>query len=243
MKLYELAYCCRLYGHLTGYDRHLSQLHQRVGSGLDPLIPAHRTALFQWLNGWGCRQFAREHHATTASDSLVQWAASWLDRLPASPEQLTNLSAARLERCAEAYDALRVLSASRRTLNSGRVSVVTYGPTGTAKTLFALRPNVFPPWDDPIRILLGFGKDGASFQRYLTEVASTLRELAAEAGIPVTALPELVQRPNSSPPKLVDEYNWVVRTKRCPPPTPEEVLRWADWAAGAGKRQQPQPGG
>ena len=61
MKLYELAYCCRLYGHLTGYDRHLSQLHQRVGSGLDPLIPAHRTALFQWLNGWGCRQFAREH--------------------------------------------------------------------------------------------------------------------------------------------------------------------------------------
>jgi hypothetical protein len=84
--------------------------------------------------------------------------------------------------------------------------------------------------------------DGASFQRYLTEVARTLRELAAEAGIPVTALPELVQRPNSSPPKLVDEYNWVVRTKRCPPPTPEEVLRWADWArpaqAGASNRNQ-----
>jgi hypothetical protein len=236
MKLYELAYCCRLYEHLTGYDRHLSQLHQRVESGLDPLIPAHRTALFQWLNGWGCRQFAREHHATTASDSLVQWAASWLERLPASPEQLTDLSAARLELCAGAYDALRVLPASRRTLSSGRVSVVTYGPTGTAKTLFALRPNVFPPWDDPIRILLGFGKDGASFQRYLTKVASTLRELAAEAGIPVTALPELVQRPNSSPPKLVDEYNWVVRTKRCPPPTPEEVLRWADWARPAQAR-------
>jgi hypothetical protein len=91
--------------------------------------------------------------------------------------------------CAGAYDALRVLPASRRTLNNGKVAVVTYRPTGTAKTLFALRPNVFPPWDDPIRIRLGFGIDGASFQRYLTEVASTLRALAAEAGVPVAGPP------------------------------------------------------
>jgi hypothetical protein len=117
MKLYELAYCCRLYGQLTGYDRHLSQLHQRVGSGLDPSNPAHRTALFQWLNGWGCRQFARQHHATTASDSLVRWADAWLGRLPAWPVQLTDLSVPELELCAGAYDALRVLPASRRTLN------------------------------------------------------------------------------------------------------------------------------
>jgi hypothetical protein len=195
MKLYELAYCCRLYGQLTGYDRHLSQLHQRVGSGLDPSNPAHRTALFQWLNGWGCRQFARQHHATTASDSLVRWADAWLGRLPAWPVQLTDLSVPELELCAGAYDALRVLPASRRTLNSGKVSVVTYGPTGTAKTLFALRPNVFPPWDTPIRRLFGLDGDGASFRRYLTEVASTVREVAAEAGIPVAALPELVERP------------------------------------------------
>jgi hypothetical protein len=137
--------------------------------------------------------------------------------------------------CAGAYNALRVLPASRRTLNSEKVAVVTYGPTGTAKTLFALRPNVFPPWDDPIRMRLGFGSDGTSFQRYLTEVASTLRALAAEAAVPVAALPQLVERPNSSPPKLVDEYNWVVRTRRCPPPTQEEVLRWAQWA----RRAQP----
>jgi hypothetical protein len=37
-------------------------------------------------------------------------------------------------------------------------------------------------------------------------------------------------RPNLSPPKLIDESNWVVKTRRCPPPAPEEVLRWADWA-------------
>jgi hypothetical protein len=94
MKLYELAYCCRLYGHLTGYDRHLSQLHQQVGSNFDPAVPGHRAALFQWLNGWGCRQFAKQHHTTTASDSLVTWATSWLGNLPTRPEQLTDLSAA-----------------------------------------------------------------------------------------------------------------------------------------------------
>jgi hypothetical protein len=79
-----------------------------------------------------------------------------------------------------------------------------------------------------------------SFQRYLTEVASTLRALAAEAGVPVADLPKLVERPNSSPPKLVDEYNWVVRTRRCPPPTLEEVLRWAEWARQG--QQEPATG-
>jgi hypothetical protein len=54
--------------------------------------------------------------------------------------------------------------------------------------------------------------------------------VAAEAGVSVAVLPELVERPNSSPPKLVDEYNWVVKTKRMPPPAPEELLRWAEWA-------------
>jgi hypothetical protein len=192
--------------------------------------------LFEWLNGWGCRQFARQHHATTASDSLVRWAASWLGNLPDWPAQLTDLSAAELALCADAYDALRDSPASSRTLQTGRASQVTYGPTGTAKTLFALRPNVFPPWDEPIRRLLGFGQDGASFRRYLTDVASTLREVASEAETPVAALPELVERPNSSPPKLVDEYNWVVTTKSCPPPAPEEILRWAEWARlGAGE--------
>jgi hypothetical protein len=76
----------------------------------------------------------------------------------------------------------------------------------------------------------GFGNDGASFQRYLTEVASTLRALADEAAVPVAALPELVGRSNSTPPKLIDEYDWVVSTRGCLPPIPDEVLRRAQWA-------------
>jgi hypothetical protein len=120
--------------------------------------------------------------------------------------------------------------ASHRTLKSGRTTPVTYGPAGAAKTLFVLQPNVFPPWDDEIRRRLRFSKDATGFRRYLTEVMNTLRELSSEARRPIAALPELVGRPNSSPPKLVDEYNWVFWTKRCRPPAPEELLRWADWA-------------
>jgi hypothetical protein len=115
-------------------------------------------------------------------------------------------------------------------LKTGRVTPVTYGPAGAAKTLFALRPNAFPPWDDEIRVRLRFSKDGTGFRRYLTQVVNTLRQVSAEAGTPIAALPQLVGRPNSSPPKLVDEYNWVFWTKRCRPPAPEELLRWAEWA-------------
>jgi hypothetical protein len=35
---------------------------------------------------------------------------------------------------------------------------------------------------------------------------------SAEAGVPVQDLPTLVGRPDSTPPKLIDEYNWIVIT-------------------------------
>jgi hypothetical protein len=233
MKLYELVYCCRLYGPFSGQDRRLNELRERVGASLDPWHPEHRTALFQWLNRWGCRQFARQHHSTTASESLVTWAESWLGKLPGPPTHLTDLSPSDLDLCADAYDALRISLASHRTLEDGRVTPVTYGPAGAAKTLFALRPNVFPPWDEEIRDRLHFSKDRTGFRRYLTDVVNTLRELSSEADLPIAALPQLVGRPNSSPPKLVDEYNWVFWTKRCRPPAPEELFRWTEWVQRA----------
>jgi hypothetical protein len=98
-----------------------------------------------------------------------------------------------------------------------RSLVVTYGPTGSAKTLFALRPMLVPPWDDPIREALGFIGDLGSFRVYLTGVAEQLRSVASEAGVPVSALPALVGRPDSSPPNLIDEYNWVTITRKLHP--------------------------
>ena len=219
MKLADLQDACRLYGQLTTYDASLQRFKRLVAPGLDPRRADHRASLFQWLTSWGCRQFALEHQATTASDSLVQWADAWLARLPAPSALLTDLSPTQIRECAKAYDALRGKVASYRTLAGGRRAAVTFGPTGAAKTLFALRPNAVPPWDDPIRAALGHRGDLGSFRVYLTRVADQLRCLAQEAGVPIASLPALVGRPGSSPPKLVDEYNWVVITKGLPPAT------------------------
>ena len=82
MKLFELAYACRLYGQLADYDASLKRFRDLVAPSLEPSEAKHRAALFVWLNSWGCRQFARDHHATTASDSLVRWTNGWLSQLP-----------------------------------------------------------------------------------------------------------------------------------------------------------------
>jgi hypothetical protein len=230
MRLFELAYCCRLYGDISGYDASLAHVWA-LGPTLDPYDATHRTALFVWLNAWGCRQFTKKHHATIASDSLVRWAAEWLSRLPGPDAQLAELSPLELATCAAAYDDLRIQTAGLRRWPDGHDVAATYGPTGAAKTLFAIRPGVFPPWDDPIRAHFGYGADQTSFGRYLSSVAALLRELASEAGGSVADLPALVGRPHSSPPKLIDEYNWMVVTKGYRPPTADEVRSWATWAS------------
>jgi hypothetical protein len=229
MRLYELAYACRVYSHFTGYDDQLLTFRKAVAPELDPFRSDHRAALFRWLNEWGCRQFALSHHASTAADSLVRWTTTWLPRLPGPASRLEELTEAELRLCSEAYAALSAEPASLRGHSSW---VVRFGPTGAAKTLFALRPNLIAPWDDPIRVRLRFGGDAAGFRTYLQDVVAQLRELAKEAAAPIASLPALVNRPHSTPPKLIDEYNWVVITKDCRPPSRDEVAQWLRWADG-----------
>jgi hypothetical protein len=132
---------------------------------------------------------------------------------------------------AAAYDALRTSTASYRQLPTGVQATVTCGPTAAAKVLFILRPNVSPPWDEAIRTR--YGDDAAGYHRYLSGVADQLRSLANGAAVSVSDLPALVGRPASSPAKLIDEYNWVVISKRLHPPARDQLLMWADLAGRA----------
>jgi hypothetical protein len=211
MTLSELEAACRLYKLTTNFDASLVRFRASVEPGFDPLISAHRLALLKWLNSWACRQFKLEDHPL-ASASLESWALDWLGQLPSPERHLTDLTDSEIRACFEAYEALSAMPASRRLLPSGRVSSVTYGPTGAAKTLFAIRPLAIPPWDEPIRLRLE--RQGIrSFRAYLAKVANQLRTLSAEAGVSVQDLPVLVGRDASSPPKLIDEYNWIVITR------------------------------
>jgi hypothetical protein len=234
VKLFELAYSCRLYAYFTDYDDSLNQLRAERPE-VDPFDARHRAALLVWLNSWGCRQFAKEYHFM-ASASLATWATEWLPRLQGRDVHLTDLSRSDIALWARAYDALRNCRASLKQRATGPAFDVTFGPTGAAKTLFALRPNIIPPWDDPIRAARGWGLDAAAFATYLTDTADQLRGLAAEAGVQVPELPALVGRPHSSPPKLIDEYNWVVLTRGCLPPTADELAQWSRWASGGSTR-------
>jgi hypothetical protein len=131
---------------------------------------------------------------------LARWSSTWLERLPGPEAELTDLTPSEIALCAASYADLRDRRASIKQMSTGQVSVG-FGPTGAAKTLFAIRPRVFAPWDIPIRKARRWSGDAASFQAYLTDMADQLQMLSAEAGVPVSALPALVGRPNASPPQ------------------------------------------
>lgn len=231
MKLYELAYACRLYAVLAGFDSSLQEFRRITSPSLDLWNPVHRKALLVWLNSWGCRQFAKEYHSM-ASKELLNWGRRHLHGLPPETARLAELSEKTLTMAADAYGDLKERSASVRSRGRGSWTV-TFGPTGAAKGLYALRPNVFPPWDDPIRETLGYDGSASSYREFLIKVQEELRGLekeAADLGIETDKIPAAVGRPGSSLPKLVDEYHWVTITKGFAVPTPEELQRWAKWS-------------
>lgn len=230
IRLHELAFACRVYGALTGYDSSLARLRQATGNDLDPQNPAHQEVLFRWLNDWGCRQFSTAHHVSVAAPAIAAWASEWLTRFPPAGAALDAIDPAQADLVGRAYGDLRTRQAGIRTLRNGRISHVEYGPVGAAKTLFALRPSLCAPWDDYTLSQLGFDRSAASYSSYLRHVLSQLQAVATQAGVSIAELPALVGRPDSTPPKLIDEYYWVTITRSFTPPTRQELAKWLTWA-------------
>ncbi len=231
VRLFDFAYACALYPQLTDYDRGLNRFFGAVDHALDPFNLSHREALFSLLNDMGCRQFALRDQPTVAGPSLVTWSRKWLPEMPKPSVSLNQIPKNRLGVLAQAYEELTLSLASwRGKLTADRGIPVRYGATGAAKTLFALRPKVFPPWDEPIRRKLRLEPGAAGFERYLTEIRNQLTGLAKLAGCTVAQLPKVVGRPDSSPAKLMDEYNWVIRTRGHAPPSSDQLHRWWTWA-------------
>ncbi len=64
----------------------------------------------------------------------------------------------------------------------------------------------------------------------MRHVLSQLQQVARQAGVEVAELPALLGRPESPPPKLIDEYYWVTITRGFKPPAREELSTWLAWA-------------
>ena len=150
----DLAVACCLYKEMTSYARSLDRLREAVGPTLDLRSDDHRAALLQFLNDWGCRNLAKAWHER-ASHALEVWfsgSRAWLDLLP---DDIGDFDSVRLGEVARAFDLLSDANAAEKT-RQGVDLQVSFGPTATSKSLFALRPNMLPAWDGPMRKAFGY---------------------------------------------------------------------------------------
>ena len=231
MRLAELAFACHIYAPMTDYDSSYRHFRQKTTPQLDLKNNQHRMALIEWLNAWGCRQFARAYH-DPASEEIHSWYQPFDACLFSPDKSLLKLTNSDLALVEQAYAELVVRTASMRKRHGGGQTKVTIGPTGTAKILFALRPNALVPWDEPIRRHFQLSNSAHAYIKYLQIVRENLEKLdqaCKELGYRLSGLPELLNRPTPSLTKLIDEYFWVTISRKCPAPASDELSRWAKW--------------
>jgi hypothetical protein len=198
---------------ITGDDRRSRELLNATGGRVDLSIAAHRDAVLAWLRQWGCRHLRTSDHARS-SRALLTWWRRHATEIPAWDMTLDRLDPAAIASAGRAHTALAGSRAARRRHGDHEVDVV-FGDTAAAKAMFALRPQVFPPWDQPIRAAFGWtGRDAAHYEAFLEMAKDALDGLARRAKVPVDDLPEVLGRPESSPAKIVDEYLWITLTRR-----------------------------
>lgn len=230
MKLSELAFACFLYERFADYDKSYNNFLQKTNSSPDFNIPEHRQALLTWLNKWGCRQFSLEFHEL-ASENVSFWYNKYGASLFHKDSNLWELTESEFALVGDAYESLSNLTAAKRKRN-GTTFSVSVGPTGAAKILFALRPKALPPWDEPIRNKLGYDNSRDSYIKYLKQIISILEnldKLCQKNGFQLIDLPTKLGRPNSTVPKLIDEYFWITITNNCSLPEAETFKHWVDW--------------
>jgi hypothetical protein len=203
MSLDEVTGLLAQFGAAAGGDAASRKLNERTGGHIDLGAEDHRLALILWLRAWGCRHLRRADTERT-SEALRAWWEDWGSRLPGDQETLTGLGEDALALAGQAYDDLRARPAARRSVQGSDLDVA-FGDTATAKALYALRPRVFPPWDEPIRVSFGRPGGGAAYVRLLRLSAAALDGLARRLGVPAGDLPAVLGRPGSTPPRLIDE--------------------------------------
>jgi hypothetical protein len=223
MRLYELADCCRAYAALDSYDSATVVLREATGECVDPDNPADVASLFEWLRKWGCRQFVIDDE-DVSHESLTAWWERWRNEVPTNDRTLDLLEDQALNSIAAAYEDLRTRQASWQRKQTGTFRW-NFAPAGAAKALYAIRPNSCSPWDEPIRTRFELPETGDGYRRHLLRSRTELAEAVADLGPDADAsqLPVLLNRPESSPVKLVDEHDWARYTRRFEPPPPAHI--------------------
>ena len=115
----------------------------------------------------------------------------------------------------ESFNNLSEQKAATRQHGDREISV-RIGPVGTAKALFALRPNLFSPWDQPIYRNFQLDDNGCGYFKYLLKVQNELREIKnslKDTDLNWDELFGYLDKKHTSYPKLIDEYYWITITQ------------------------------
>jgi hypothetical protein len=219
MTLAELSLGCYMYARLSS-NGYFATLDLTKIEDCKKLL----TSLF---NEWGCLQFVPGYR-DQAAEELEDWFQQFGNTLPTT--DLLSLTAVDLDIVEEAYNGLVGKFASKRKINDKEVDV-TFGPVGTAKIFFALRPDTLMPWDTDIYKSFNFDGSASTYRRFLLKAQDWLIDLSKqceEHGFKLTELPTKVGRAKSSLPKLMDEYLWVTVTNKWQ--LQEMIERWTKWS-------------
>lgn len=141
MKLLHLRIACYLYNQFTDYDSSYLQLSTRYPN-LHLNKIEHVKALIVWLRSWGCRQFKSDDEKQSI-DSIMNWYNSIKSNIPGTNVSLLEYNLSKNKKLIiEAFNNLSTRKAATRQRGDQLIDV-NIGPVGAAKTLFALRPNLF----------------------------------------------------------------------------------------------------
>jgi hypothetical protein len=180
-------------------DRSLLVMREQTAGNLNPASPQTAIFLRQWLNAWGCRlQYPSDQGTDIFVDNLGAWWEEWKNLLP--QDLLVLLQDKAIETIAESFASL----VDRSAVTNGRSR--RFGPTATAKILYAVRPETVTAWDERIAADIG-GADGAAFGRHMLRARDWARTLDQEAKrLGIEDLPAYLGRSESSLAKVIDEW-------------------------------------
>jgi hypothetical protein len=230
---FELALASYLYEAMTAYGASLHRLRSCLGpkDDLDLSLADHRVALLRFLNEWGCRNLARDWHALALAE-IERWYGDARERVDSLGRPRQALDTASRRDLVEVFDELSTRIIAHKE-SKGRQLHISFGPTATSKTLFALHPSLFPAWDRPIREKLGYSGDGESYAQFTTDLHEKIEESKRQArrdGFALEGLPEMLGRPGyTTLVQLFAEYYWITLTRGVSLRSREEISGWLSW--------------
>ena len=211
----QVAATLRVFEASAGAETSLAVLRDTTRPAIDLSVRGHREALLRFLRAWGCRHLRRDDTGRS-SRALASWWLRFAPTLPPGSAPLTGLDDQQLAALGRAYAALARSPAAFRASRGGDVPV-SFGDTAAAKALFAIRPQAVPPWDEPMRRAFGWARvEAEEYATFLAAARGSLIGLAERLRIQPSELPAALDRPASSPAKIVDEFLWIRVTRGLP---------------------------